>query len=212
MNIQMWHYEVIGQRVVKALLRNGFNAHYMSNKKEAVEFVLNCISPGTRVGFGGSVTIQQLGLSSAVNQKGGVVLDHNQPGLTPEEKIEIMRQEVVSDLFVCSTNAITLDGYLVNVDGNGNRVAAMTFGPKKVIVVAGVNKICTNTDTAFDRIRTAAAPMNNKRLQLDNPCIKTGTCMDCDSKNRICRVYSIIKRKPGNSDITVLLIGEELGF
>ena len=212
MSIKQWHNEVIGERVVKALLTNGFHALYLAAKEQAVEYVLSLVEPGTRVGFGGSATIKQLGLGQAVKEKGGVVLDHGQPGLTPEERIEIMRQEVVSDLFLCSANAITLDGYLVNVDGNGNRVAAMTFGPKKVIGVAGVNKVCTNTDTAFDRIRTAVAPMNNKRLQLDNPCVKTGTCMDCDSKNRICRIYSVIKRKPRSSDFTVLLIGEELGF
>ena len=212
MSIKQWHNEVIGERVVKALLKNDFHALYLAAKEQAVEYVLSHVAPGTRGGFGGSMTVKQLGLGQAVKEKGGVVLDHGQPGLTPEEKMEIMRQEVVSDLFLCSANAITLDGYLVNVDGNGNRVAAMTFGPKKVIVVAGVNKICTNTDAAFDRIRTTASPMNNKRLQLDNPCVKTGTCMDCDSKNRICRIFSVMKRKPRNTDITVLIIGEELGF
>jgi len=212
MSVEQWHHDVIGERVVKALLKNGFHARYFAAKEQAVEYILSHVDPGTRVGFGGSMTIKQLGLGQAVKEKGGIVLDHGQPGLTPEEKLEIVRQQLVSDLFLCSANAITLDGYLVNVDGNGNRVAAMTFGPKKVIVVAGVNKVCTDTDAAFDRIRTTAAPMNNKRLQLDNPCVKTGTCMDCDSKNRICRIFSVMKRKPGNSDITVLLIGEKLGF
>ena len=111
-----------------------------------------------------------------------------------------------------SSNAITLDGMLVNIDGMGNRVSAMTFGPKKVIVEASVDKICKDEKAAFERLENIASPMNNKRLNTLNPCTKTGTCMNCQSKGRICRVYSVLRRKPIVTDITVVVVGESRGY
>jgi hypothetical protein len=144
--------------------------------------------------------------------KGAVNLNHNDPGLTPEQKLEIRRQQLVCDLFLTSTNAVTLDGFIVNIDGTGNRTNAMTFGPKKVVIIVGTNKIRKNLDEALDRVSHFAAPLNNKRLNTGNPCTVTGTCAECDSKNRICRVYSTLRRKPGMTDITVVVIGEGFGF
>ncbi|GAF25128.1 uncharacterized conserved protein containing a ferredoxin-like domain [Moorella thermoacetica Y72] len=212
MSVVKWHGELIGQKVVEALKKNGFDAIYCSSCNEAVEYVLQYVQKRSRVGFGGSMTLETLQLAQRVEAKGGIVLNHNRPGLGPEEKLEIQREEILCDLFLCSINAVTLDGWLVNVDGVGNRVAALTFGPKKVIALVGKNKICSDISVALNRIKTLAAPMNCKRLNLDNPCIKTGTCMDCASNSRICRVYSVMVRRPMSSDITVVLVGEDLGF
>lgn len=202
----------MGKRVVEALRKNNFDAVYFSRKEDAVPYILNFIHAGDKVGFGGSMTVAEMGLPEKVKEKGACLLDHNAPGLSPEERLAIRRQQLLSDVFICSTNALTLDGCLVNVDGTGNRVAAMTFGPKKVIIVAGINKICKDIHSALARIQMIASPKNNKRLGLANPCTTLGSCADCQGKTRICNIYSILKRKPSNTDITVVVIGENLGY
>jgi L-lactate utilization protein LutB len=212
MTINEWHSGAIGDKVVKALKKNGFEAVYFSRREDAAKFVLDFVAPEMSVGFGGSVTIRELGIPEQAREKGAIILDHLQPDLTPEERMDIRRKELVCDLFLSSTNAITLDGSLVNVDGTGNRVAALSFGPKKVIVVAGVNKVCGDIPAAFERIKTYAAPMNNKRLEIANPCAVTGVCSDCKGDGRICRIYSVLKRRPMMTDFTVVLVGENLGY
>ncbi|MBK5240125.1 lactate utilization protein [Clostridium sp.] len=210
--IHDWHNETRGSRVVEELLKNGFKAIYIQNGEQTSEFIMNNIVKGDKVGFGGSMTIKKLGIQEKVKSMGGIVLDHGDPNLSPDEKMETMRGELVCDVFLCSSNAVTLEGELVNIDGVGNRIAAMSFGPKKVIIVVGVNKICKNEAAAFQRLEQIAAPKNNKRLNTPNPCTKTGVCSDCKSDSRICRVYSVIKRKPMTTDITVVVVGEDFGF
>jgi len=166
------------------------------------------------VGFGGSMTIKNMGIQNKVKAIGGKVLDHGE-AQSSEEMLAIAEEEMLSDLYLCSSNSITLDGMLVNVDGIGNRVATMSFGPKKVIIVVSVDKVCKDEAAAFERLKAIASPMNNKRLEkpeYENPYLKTGVCVDCHSKNRICRVYSIMKRKPMLTDITVVIIRESCGF
>jgi hypothetical protein len=206
------HNETIGLKVVDALKKNGFSAIYYQSSEEASAFIMNNVMKGDKVGFGGSVTVKNLGIQEKVRSIGGVVLDHGDPTLSLEEKMETMRGELLSDVFLCSSNAVTLEGELVNIDGIGNRVAAMSFGPKKVIVVVGVNKICKNEAAAFERLGQIAAPKNCMRLNMPNPCTKTGVCMDCKTDTRACRIYSVIKRKPMRTDITVVVIGESYGF
>lgn len=212
MSVLAWHNDTLGKKVVEALKKNSFDAVYFSNRQEAVDYVLKYVSPGAEVGLGGSMTIQELGLEEKMLAKGAHILNHNKSELSAEQKLEIRRRQLLSDVFLCSTNALTLDGVLVNIDGAGNRVAAMTFGPRKVIVVTGINKISEDVHAAFKRIKNNAAPKNNKRLNYPNPCVYTGTCMDCQGESRICRVYSILRRKPSASDITVVVIGENLGY
>ncbi|MGI6685489.1 MAG: lactate utilization protein [Bacillota bacterium] len=212
MNIKNWHRDVLGEKVAQALKKNEFDAMYFSTRKEAIAQVLKYIASGTIVGVGGSVTIGELGILEKAEALGAKVLNHNKRGLSPEEKNEIRRQQLLSDVFLCSSNAITLDGYLVNVDGTGNRVAAMTFGPKKIVIVAGTNKICLDEKAAFERIQMIASPINNKRLNIPNPCVVSGVCCNCQGKTRICRIYSVLKKKPTLSDITVILVGEDLGY
>jgi hypothetical protein len=132
--------------------------------------------------------------------------------LTAEEKSKIRHEQLACQVFFTSTNALTLDGVLVNMDGVGNRVGAMTFGPDKVVVVAGVNKICKDINAALERIELVASPQNNLRLQTQNPCTLKGYCMDCQNKSRICNVLSIMYKKPLATDITVVIIGESLGY
>jgi len=176
-----------------------------------LNFIMYHINTGTIVGIGGSVTIQSLGLRQNILEKGGTIIDHSL-GINKEDTFRLMREELTSDLYLCSTNAITLDGHLYNVDGAGNRIAAMTFGPHKVIIVVGINKIVIDEAAALQRIKLIAAPLNNKRLNLNNPCVVSGVCTECNSKSRICRAYSVIKRKPLRSDISIIIVGENLGY
>ncbi|AEG59753.1 lactate utilization protein [Desulforamulus ruminis] len=212
MEVKKWHNAALGQKIVETLIKNEFDAVYLSTVKEAADFIMKHVQPESTVGFGGSMTIRNMGIQDKVKAVGGKVLDHGAPGLSREEVVAVARKEMLSDLYLCSSNAITLDGALVNIDGMGNRIAAMNFGPKKVIVVVSVDKVCKDEAAAFDRLETIAAPMNNKRLETSNPCIKTGICADCQGKTRICRMYSVTRKKPMATDITVVVVGESCGF
>jgi len=212
MSDKAWQRETLGKKVVGALHKNNFQAEYVENKEKAVQRLLELIPSQGTVGTGGSVTIGELGILDKLAARGNEVLNHRAPGLTPEQSNEIRRKQQLCDCFVCSTNALTLDGKLVNVDGMGNRVSAMIFGPKKVIVVAGTNKIVRDVEAALERIELTAAPLNNKRLNTPNPCTKSGICMDCQGETRICNVTTILRKKPSQTDITVLVVGEELGY
>lgn len=210
--VEQWHNETLGKAACEALKKSGFDAVYVATGAEALERVAAMIKPGMKVGFGGSMTVKAIGVDQKAKALGAEILDHNAPGLEPERKMEILRGQLTCDLFVSGSNAITLDGDIVNVDRNGNRVGALSFGPKKTVVVVGTNKIVRDIDEALARIETTASPMNNKRLSMPNPCVKTGTCEDCRGEARICRIYQILRRKPGMSDFTVIVVGESLGF
>ncbi|SLM17434.1 conserved hypothetical protein [uncultured spirochete] len=207
-----WSYTVRAGRARLALEKNGFDAVVAPAAADAAALVMEFIKPGATVGFGGSMTVRALGIQEKAAAAGATLLDHNAPGLSAEEKYGILRSELTCDVFISSVNAVTLKGEMLNVDGNGNRVAALTFGPRKTIVVVGANKIVADEAEGWARIEAKASPMNNKRLEKDNPCVKTGQCMDCDSPGRICRVYQILRRKPSLSDFTVILVAESLGY
>ncbi|MDO7787158.1 lactate utilization protein [Desulforamulus aquiferis] len=199
-------------QVIEALNKNNFNAKYCATEETAINEVISLTPANSTVGMGGSFTVQQLGLSEILADRGCQVLDHNKPGLSPEEALELRRRQLVCDVFLTGTNAVTLDGQIVNRDGIGNRVAAMIFGPKRVIIIVGINKIVSNVDEAIKRIETIAAPMNNKRLNKANPCIKTGQCMNCQGPSRICNVTTILSKKPMLTDTHIIIVGNELGF
>ena len=207
-----WHNDTFGEKVVKALEKNNFQAHYAVNRTAAVEKALSLIPADATIGVGGSWTLKELGIPEQLAKKGHTVYDHNIPGLTMEDSLALRRKELLCDVFLSSANAVTLDGQLVNTDGSGNRVAAMSFGPKKVIVIVGVNKIVSDLDAAMERIETVAAPINNKRLDRPNPCTITGMCMDCQGSTRICNITSILHKRPPAIDFHVIVVGEELGF
>jgi len=212
MEVKNWHKETVGQKVVNALIKNDFDAIYLSDTQEASDFIMKHVKSGIKVGFGGSMTINNMGIQDKVKAFGGKVIDHGAVGLTREEILSAAREELLCDLFLCSSNAITLDGVLVNIDNTGNRVGAMSFGPKKVIIVVSVDKICKDEAAAFERLETIAAPMNNKRLNRPNPCTTTGVCVDCQTKTRICRLYSVMRKKPAMTDISVVVVGSRCGY
>ncbi len=210
--VEMWSNAARAEHACAALAKNGFDAVFVKTKEEAAELVMKFVKPGMKIGFGGSMTIKALGIPDKAAEAGATVLDHNRQGLAPEERLEVLRAQLTCDLFVCSANAVTMKGEMLNIDGNGNRVAALTFGPKKNVVVAGANKIVADENEGWARIKAWAAPMNNKRLSKENPCVKMGQCMDCQNPGRICRVYQVLRRRPSLSDFTVILVGEDLGF
>jgi len=210
--VASWRSETIGESAAKALKKNGFDAIYVKTGAEAAEIVAKHLKNGSTIGFGGSMTVKALGIQDRAAAAGCELLDHNAPGLAPEAKTKILKRQLTSDVFVSGSNAVTLEGEIVNVDGTGNRVAALSYGPAKTIVVVGINKIVRDLDEAFARIETYAAPMNNKRLDRPNPCVKAGVCMDCDGDTRICRVYQILRKRPLGTDFTVIVVGEELGY
>lgn len=199
-------------QTMKNLKQHGFDVRFCERVEEANEIIDGFVQPRALVGFGGSMTIQEMQTAEYLAPKSIVVLDHNLPGLTAEEKHALRRRELVSDVFLTSSNAVTADGQLVNVDGAGNRVAAMTFGPGKVVVVCGVNKIVPDLEAAYQRIQQMAAPLNNVRLATGNPCTQAGHCVDCQAEGRICRVTTIMERKPMATDITIILVNQKLGY
>lgn len=200
------------ERTVAALEDRGFKALAVSGREEATSKVLGLVPEGARVGVGGSVTVRELGIVEALLARGHTVYEGWGPQQSGSKDFDYRKAHLTCDVFLTSSNAITSDGDLVNVDGVGNRVAAMIFGPDKVIVVAGRNKIVPDLDSAIQRIRNVAAPLNAKRLNLKVPCAESGHCEDCSAPDNICRVTTIISRKPRRSDITVVLVPEELGY
>ncbi len=199
-------------QTMKNLKQHGFDVRFCETAEEANQIIDGFIQPHALVGFGGSMTIKEMRTAEYLTPKTIEVLDHNLPGLTAEEKAVLRRRELISDVFLTSSNAVTAAGQLVNVDGAGNRVAAMTFGPGKVIVVCGVNKIVPDLEAAYQRIQQLAAPLNNARLATGNPCTQVGHCVDCQAEGRICRVTTIMERKPMATDITIILVNQKLGY
>jgi len=207
-----WHGRTLGLKTVEALRKNRFEADFFETREETAAAVIEMISPGMQVAFGGSQTAKQLNLQQLVTEKGATILDHNAAGLTDQEKLEVMRRQQICDVFICSSNAISLQGELFNIDGHGNRVAAMSFGPRRIIVIAGVNKLVADEEAAWQRIRTVAAPINFKRLNRPNPCTKHGICMNCNLPTRGCNIYLATRRRPSLTDFSVFIVNESLGF
>lgn len=209
---KQWYSEISGRKVVEKLKQNNFYAEYAATKKEAVQKAFVLIGDSRSIGAGGSMTIRELGIIEKLEKEGREILDATLPGHTPEENMEIRHKQFTCDCFLCSSNAITLDGKLVNTDSTGNRVGAMAFGPKKTVVIAGVNKIVKDLESAMDRIEMYVAPTNNKRMNRPTPCTQSGTCMDCSSDIRLCNITTIIKKNPPRSNIHIIIVGEELGY
>ncbi|SHJ14138.1 Uncharacterised ACR, YkgG family COG1556 [Desulfatibacillum alkenivorans DSM 16219] len=207
-----WLWEKTGEKCVNNLKKHAFDAHLCKTSQEAKELILKMISQYETFGFGGSSTTRDMGLIEALKEQGKTILDHNDPSLPFEESLEFRRQQSLCDCFLCSANGISVTGEIVNVDGCGNRTNAMSFGPKKVVIVAGANKICKDLHAALDRVHTVAAPMRAKSLNMETPCAETGICVDCNSPSRVCRITTILHRKPMLTDISVVIVAEELGY
>ena len=208
-----WSHEQKCQKAVAALAKNSFTAHYCASPQAAVEYIMTNATEAVTVGFGGSMSIVSLGVEQMLQERGKEILNHASPTLSRDEKLEVMRRQLTCDLFLSGCNALTLNGELVNIDATGNRVAAMFFGPRRVIVVVGRNKLVDGTpQDAIDRVRAWATPPNAKRLNFKTPCASTGFCSDCNSPDRLCRVTTIIDRKPRFTDLHVLVVNADMGF
>ncbi|HEY4744549.1 MAG TPA: lactate utilization protein [Desulfuromonadaceae bacterium] len=208
-----WTHEQKCQKAVEALGQNGFGAIYCPTPQAAFDYIVNEAVDARSVGFGGSMTIAGLGVEERLREQGKEILNHGTSSLSIEERLEIMRRQLTCDLFLAGCNALTLNGELVNIDASGNRVAAMFFGPAKVIVVAGRNKLVDGTpQEAMLRVKRWASPPNAKRLNFNTPCARTGFCSNCNSPDRICRITTVIDRKPRFTDLRVLVVNADLGF
>lgn len=209
---QNWLGQRLGERCVKAFKKHGFDAHFVSGVEEARTLILDMVSDCETFGFAGSDTTRSLGLLEELKSKGKTVFDHWQKGLSKEEDMEIRLQQGRSDCLLCSANAISATGEVVNVDGIGNRTSGMGFGPKKVIIVAGMNKVRPDLDSALRRVWEVAGPMRARSLNMETPCAETGVCSDCNAPQRICRITTILHRKPILTDVSVVLVNQNLGF
>lgn len=203
-------YDKLGPKVVENLKRRCFDAYYCQTAEEAKELILSLIPKTDLVAWGGSMTMEQLRIQDTV-KKTNPVIDRS-TAATPEERTEMMRRSLLCDTFLMSSNAISEDGQLFNIDGTGNRVAALIYGPKQVIVAAGMNKVVKTIEDAESRSRNIAAPVNAQRFDLPNPCSVNGSCADCLCPTSICAamVRTRICRPAGR--IKVVLIGEDFGF
>lgn len=208
---QQAYYEKRGRQLVKNLQGRHFEAYYCADRAEALEKALSLIPEGASVGWGGATSAQQIGLLDAVRQGSYHPIDR-ETAKTPEERTEMMRRCLLTDIFITGANAISLDGQMVNIDGMGNRVAAIVYGPKKVLVIAGMNKVADTLEGAVNRARTVAAPINKQRFGTDTPCTRSGACADCLSEGCICNQILITRNCRPGGRITFILVGEELGF
>jgi hypothetical protein len=197
--------------VIAALEKRGIKACFTKDRKDAKEELLRRIPPGSKVGIGGSQTIEQLDVVDELAAAGSEVIWHWR--VPKDEVAKIRREALGADVYLASSNALTEDGHIVNIDGTANRIAGMVFGPPRVILVVGINKLAADLEAAIFRARNEAAVINAQRLEIKAPCYYSGKCEeDCDSPLRICRVLQIIEYKPSAVDIELILVGEELGY
>ena len=205
------YYEKRGNILVKNLKSRHFDAYYCATKEDALKKALELIPEGASVGWGGAMSCQQIGLVDAVNDGPYRAMDRSKCA-SMEEREQMMLDHLRSDVYLTGANGMSLDGQMVNIDGTGNRVAAIIYGPKSVLVVAGMNKVMDTLDEAIRRARTVAAPANQQRFQLNNPCTVTGTCADCKSETCICNQIVITRHCRPVGRIKFIIVGEDLGL
>ena len=205
------YYEKRGQILVKNLKSRHFDASYCADREEALKKALELIPEGAVIGWGGVTSAQQIGLMDALNAGNYRTIDRDKCA-TAEEREQAARDCFSADVFLTGANGLSLDGQMVNIDGTGNRVGAIVYGPKTVLVIAGMNKVEDTLEAAINRARTVAAPMNQQRFLLENPCTVTGTCADCKSESCICNQIVITRHCRPAGRIKFILVGEELGF
>jgi len=205
------YYEKRAKRLIAKLQERHFDAYYCKNREETLCQALALIPEGSTVGWGGAMSAQQIGLMDALRSGNYRVIDRDRTN-TPEERKAAMKQCLLADVFITGANALSMDGQMVNIDGMGNRVAAIVYGPESVIVVAGMNKVADTLEDAIHRARTVAAPINKQRFPGETPCLVTGVCGDCKSENSICNQILLTRNSRPAGRIKVILVGEELGL
>ncbi len=205
-------YANLAETIIDKFAKRGIEGYYVESSDEAVEIASRFFTPGCTISYGGSETIKEIGLIDIIKATADYNVIDRLQAKTEEEKMKVYADTVCSDFFLMSSNAITLDGELVNIDGNGNRVACLITGPKNVIVIAGMNKITTDVKSAIDRVRNFAAPPNAVRLHTETPCEEYGRCMNCLNENCMCCHMVVTRKSRINGRIKVILVGEELGY
>ena len=208
------------QKVMEALRKNRMMAEYVPSKEDVVPLIKTLLQEGCTIGTGGSRTLDETGVTEYLRNGNYEFYDRNNPAISPEERAILTAKSATADVYFCSSNAVTEQGELYNVDGFANRVAAIANGPKKVIMVVGINKIVPDLDAAIRRVKNIAAPLNTKRLNCDTYCRNTGVCLGvdggmtdgCHSPARICCSYLVSAQQRVENRIHVILVGESLGF
>lgn len=205
------YYEKRGAILVKNLQSRHFEAYYCATKEDALKKALELIPERATVGWGGVMSAHQIGLVEALNSGNYRPIDRDK-WKTPGEKLQAAKDSMFADVFLTGANGLSLDGQMVNIDGTGNRVAAIVYGPKEVLVIAGMNKVTDTLEQAVERARTVAAPLNQQRFELNNPCTVTGSCADCKSETCICNQILITRHCRPVGRIKFILVGEDLGL
>lgn len=199
-------------RTIEALNKNNMNGYLVNSKEELIEKIKELVKENSTVACGGSMSLFETGIIDHLRSERYNFLDRYKEGLSREEITKLFKESLFADAYFASSNAVTEDGKLYNVDGNGNRVAAMLFGTEKVILVVGVNKIVKNIDEAVIRNREISAPANAKRLNKMTPCAKVGYCMECKSNDKICREFTVISSQKNKDRMHVIFMNEEIGY
>lgn len=204
------YYEKQAETIIKHLQKRGMEGYYCADSKSAVQKALSLIPEGSTVTWGGSESIKECGLVEALKDAPVTIWDRKD--VKPEDMKAFYLKAFSANVYLMSSNAITLDGQLVNIDGTGNRIAALTYGPDRVILIVGMNKVCPDLESAITRVHNVAAPPNCMRLNIENPCTKDGICHNCLSPTKICNMLHVMhfNRFPGR--IQVVLVGEQLGY
>lgn len=205
------NYKNLANTIIKNLEKRQIEAYYCEDKVSALEKALNLIPKGSTIGWGGSVTLSEIGLIDAVKNGDYTIIDRDKATNLEEQKA-VYSQICSSDFFLMSTNAITLNGELINIDGRGNRVAFLCYGPENVLIVAGMNKVVSSIESGFERVSNVSAPPNAIRLNRKTPCAITGKCEDCYSPDCMCSQFVITRRSGIPNRIKIILVGEELGY
>lgn len=203
--------DLLAKKVIKGLESRNMCGYYVQTKEEALVKALELIPEGSTIGWGGSMSVSEIGLRDAVINGNYQVYNRDNCQI-PEEKREVELKIFGSDYFLCSSNAITEDGVLVNIDGNSNRVAAIAYGPKNVLMIVGMNKVEKDIDSAMSRARNIAAPINAQRFPLDTPCKHTGSCANCKSRDTICCEFLITRYSRHANRFHIILVNEDLGY
>ena len=201
----------LANTIIKNMAKKNLEGYYCATSTEAVEKALSLMPAGASVTWGGSMTLTECGLMDALKNANYELIDRD-TAKTPEEGRLMYAKQVMADYYLMSSNAITVDGELVNIDGRANRVSCLCWGPENVIVIAGMNKVAADVESALKRVRTMAAPPNTVRLNRNTPCAQTGKCGDCYSPDCICSQIVITRRSSTPNRIKVILVGEELGY
>jgi L-lactate utilization protein LutB len=211
MTPQKQRNELLAQTIIKNLKRRHIEGFYCAMAEEAVKKVSELIADGSSVTWGGTMTVRDLGIPQYLKDRGTLeVLDRDQAE-TPEEKQAVYLKAFAADVYLASANAISEDGVIVNIDGNGNRVAAITWGPKKVIFVIGLNKVAQTVEAALARARSTASPINAARFDIKTPCKTDGVCHNCNSPECICNYVHFLRNSPQGRHV-VVLVGENFGY